>query len=264
MTAGFSTEAMNRCGLPHAQSAKKQPRTPPCVHVETFRHMSKQALGRASMIPEWTESWSSPRSDVEFARPDAFRRAPRCHARAVDPHHREQRYLGFLCRLEPGCRPVLGRRLRGGGHGKSLAYDEAFIDELRERFNAKALFYFGDLDPRASVSQAAPWRRRRPDLSLRFGAGVYRCVVAISVLHRRSLATRRRPWQIGATFGATPEGHTRNSWRARNPYSTGFSRSYFKVAEREGFEPPIGLHLCRISSAVHSTTLPPLQGANQG
>jgi hypothetical protein len=32
-----------------------------------------------------------------------------------------------------------------------------------------------------------------------------------------------------------------------------------KVAEREGFEPPIGLHLCRISSAVHSTTLPPLQ-----
>jgi hypothetical protein len=37
------------------------------------------------------------------------------------------------------------------------------------------------------------------------------------------------------------------------------------VAEREGFEPPIGLHLCRISSAVHSTTLPPLQGApNRG
>ena len=32
-----------------------------------------------------------------------------------------------------------------------------------------------------------------------------------------------------------------------------------ELAEREGFEPPIGLHLCRISSAVHSTTLPPLQ-----
>ena len=30
------------------------------------------------------------------------------------------------------------------------------------------------------------------------------------------------------------------------------------VAEREGFEPPMGLHPCRISSAVHSTTLPPL------
>src|SRR5690606_23706557 len=30
------------------------------------------------------------------------------------------------------------------------------------------------------------------------------------------------------------------------------------LAEREGFEPPIDLRLCRISSAVHSTTLPPL------
>ena len=36
------------------------------------------------------------------------------------------------------------------------------------------------------------------------------------------------------------------------------------LAEREGFEPPIGLHLCRISSAVHSTTLPPLQGTPVG
>src|SRR5215471_3371874 len=36
------------------------------------------------------------------------------------------------------------------------------------------------------------------------------------------------------------------------------------LAEREGFEPPIGLHLCRISSAVHSTTLPPLQGVPVG
>src|ERR1700721_2199895 len=31
-----------------------------------------------------------------------------------------------------------------------------------------------------------------------------------------------------------------------------------RVAEREGFEPPIGLHLSRISSGGHSTTLPPL------
>ena len=33
------------------------------------------------------------------------------------------------------------------------------------------------------------------------------------------------------------------------------------VAEREGFEPPIRLPVCRISSAVHSTTLPPLREA---
>jgi hypothetical protein len=32
-----------------------------------------------------------------------------------------------------------------------------------------------------------------------------------------------------------------------------------EVAEREGFEPPIRLPVCRISSAVHSTTLPPLR-----
>src|SRR5215213_5647550 len=31
------------------------------------------------------------------------------------------------------------------------------------------------------------------------------------------------------------------------------------LAERGGFEPPIRLPVCRISSAVHSTTLPPLR-----
>jgi hypothetical protein len=46
------------------------------------------------------------------------------------------------------------------------------------------------------------------------------------------------------------------------PMSPGWTNSV--VAEREGFEPPIGLHLCRISSAVHSTTLPPLLGAKSG
>jgi hypothetical protein len=42
-------------------------------------------------------------------------------------------------------------------------------------------------------------------------------------------------------------------------YNLNFLRFACFLAEREGFEPPIGLHLCRISSAVHSTTLPPLQ-----
>jgi K+-sensing histidine kinase KdpD len=36
------------------------------------------------------------------------------------------------------------------------------------------------------------------------------------------------------------------------------------VAEREGFEPPIRLPVCRISSAVLSTTQPPLHGAETG
>src|SRR5258708_32220539 len=33
------------------------------------------------------------------------------------------------------------------------------------------------------------------------------------------------------------------------------------LAEREGFEPPVRLPVRRISSAVHSTTLPPLQAS---
>ena len=37
----------------------------------------------------------------------------------------------------------------------------------------------------------------------------------------------------------------------------GFFR--YRLAEREGFEPPIELPLCRISSAVHSTALPSLR-----
>src|SRR5262249_2000953 len=36
------------------------------------------------------------------------------------------------------------------------------------------------------------------------------------------------------------------------------------LAEREGFEPPIRLPVCRISSAVRSTTLPPLRRGGVG
>jgi hypothetical protein len=36
------------------------------------------------------------------------------------------------------------------------------------------------------------------------------------------------------------------------------------VAEREGFEPPVHLRVLRISSAVRSTTLPPLRGRQRG
>src|SRR5947209_3062576 len=36
------------------------------------------------------------------------------------------------------------------------------------------------------------------------------------------------------------------------------------LAEREGFEPPIRLPVCRISSAVLSTAQPPLRGAEGG
>jgi hypothetical protein len=56
----------------------------------------------------------------------------------------------------------------GGGHGKSLAYDETFIDELLDRFQAGALFYFGDIDPAGLriASRAAERRARRGGLAL--------------------------------------------------------------------------------------------------
>ncbi len=46
------------------------------------------------------------------------------------------------------------------------------------------------------------------------------------------------------------------------PYKNNLNKtaSYWKnMAEREGFEPPIPLRVCRISSAVLSTTQPPLR-----
>src|SRR5882757_10175594 len=67
----------------------------------------------------------------------------------------------------------------------------------------------------------------------------------VDVPHTATLSLR--------SFGRHPSPCRSSGWPATR------SPSGRRVAEREGFEPPIGLHLCRISSAVHSTTLPPLQ-----
>ncbi|MDA9433694.1 Wadjet anti-phage system protein JetD domain-containing protein [Bradyrhizobium sp. CCBAU 51627] len=63
----------------------------------------------------------------------------------------------------------------GGGHGKSLGYDETFIDELLDRFQATQLFYFGDIDPAGLriASRAAERRARRGGLALRPMATLY-------------------------------------------------------------------------------------------
>jgi hypothetical protein len=50
----------------------------------------------------------------------------------------------------------------GGGHGKGLAYDETFLDELLARCLASELLYFGDLDP-MGISIGAGATRRRAD-----------------------------------------------------------------------------------------------------
>ncbi|QQO35341.1 hypothetical protein JJC00_06560 [Bradyrhizobium diazoefficiens] len=63
----------------------------------------------------------------------------------------------------------------GGGHGKSLGYDETFIDELLDRFEAAQLFYFGDIDPAGLriASRAAERRAGRGGLALQPMAPLY-------------------------------------------------------------------------------------------
>jgi hypothetical protein len=51
---------------------------------------------------------------------------------------------------------------------------------------------------------------------------------------------------------------SKSALRGQSRVNLGIAKDY-GLAEREGFEPPIRLPVCRISSAVHSTTLPPLQ-----
>ena len=42
------------------------------------------------------------------------------------------------------------------------------------------------------------------------------------------------PWQVRATLGATPEGYTRDLWRAVGAYFAGAFSKRFDMAEREG------------------------------
>lgn len=58
----------------------------------------------------------------------------------------------------------------------------------------------------------------------------------------------------GARLRDRPEG------RPIGAVSEANWRAIIEMADREGFEPPIPLRVCRISSAVHSTTLPPVRG----
>ena len=86
---------------------------------------------------------------------------------------------------------------------------------------------------------------------------------------RQRRAPLREPHEVNRGLpkrprGATPWWSTAKSQRFEKSLFEGLLRCPKSMAEREGFEPPIGLHLCRISSAVHSTTLPPLQGAKSG
>ena len=52
----------------------------------------------------------------------------------------------------------------------------------------------------------------------------------------------------------------RSVHRSRTANKKGAKRAPFLMADREGFEPPVQSPVRRISSAVHSTTLPPVRG----
>ena len=56
-----------------------------------------------------------------------------------------------------------------------------------------------------------------------------------------------------------PDDKGRNLVSIMSELGLGFVRP---VAERVGFEPTVPFQARRISSAVHSTTLPPLRGAD--
>lgn len=84
----------------------------------------------------------------------------------------------------------------GGGHGKSLAYDETFIDELLDRFQAAGLFYFGDIDPAGLriASRAAERRAQRGGLPLQPAVSLYTWLIAHgtrTALQRTEQVTRR-------------------------------------------------------------------------
>jgi hypothetical protein len=105
----------------------------------------------------------------------------------------------------------------------------------------------GTADPDAGFRDPA----RAPDATIG--------VIALDIAHcariraRRCTRMRRR--------GARAEPDTGSDQQGRQRCLSHDYRPAF-LAEREGFEPPIRLPVCRISSAVLSTTQPPLRGRN--
>ncbi|HEX5281032.1 MAG TPA: hypothetical protein VFW28_13215 [Micropepsaceae bacterium] len=91
----------------------------------------------------------------------------------------------------------------GGGHGKSLGYDETFIDELLARFQADALFYFGDIDPAGLriASRAAERRAKRGGISLQPAPGLY----AWLLKHGIRTALKRGEHATPSDLGWLPE-----------------------------------------------------------
>ena len=83
-------------------------------------------------------------------------------------------------------------------------------------------------------------------------------------LHRPLFRKRGSPGRLGTGlerlgFPLLDGAKTRSRNMDQPPFFGIFPLDQREVAEREGFEPSVSLHPRRISSAVHSTTLPPLR-----
>src|SRR6185369_9480712 len=75
-------------------------------------------------------------------------------------------------------------------------------------------------------------------------------------------ASRDGPWRGALYHPFVPPGRLETVVEQQ---LTENAELFARLAERGGFEPPIRLPVCRISSAVHSTALPPLRrGRAQG
>ena len=127
--------------------------------------------------------------------------------------------LDEIARLAGRAKPNLSRRLKIMEGYGLLQLERG----ARGRITAKIVHDRVELDlPLTRRKRAA----RKSEISLDRNRPSRTCILGCQV--RRRLGRRRAP-------------------------------SIHGLAEREGFEPPIRLPVCRISSAVHSTTLPPLQ-----
>ena len=107
------------------------------------------------------------------------------------------------------------------------------------------------------LTMAWDWAERRQHLERLFlsyaGPVVTGCDASkfpFGFLNRRSCISRQCRLLGGSAGGSPPSELEKVNY---------FSCLHGDLAERGRFELPIELPLCRISSAVHSTTLPPLQ-----
>src|ERR1700730_9411491 len=115
-------------------------------------------------------------------------------------------------------------------------------------------------------ADATSQTRNRPDFQFMFeafhAAGRAACTLAILPNFKfRSI----RPWSppgFDAEKVAAPTGAQQTPAPDLGFHNKSISY-VLHMAERWGFEPPIGLRLCRISSAVLSTAQPPLRGVYQ-